>query len=353
MNLKWIFGIGLLATIIGFTACKRDDDEPFVNRDFSRLYIAFSDYNPNDQGTQPVNIGVMLRSDSSNFENTTSNFMYFESATRGGNAITFNPAAQRVFMSTINREPRDTVLQIFPVGPEGNLTNSGKIQNRHLKNVTGLVYYPSVDNLFALDNANSTIAVYNRPKGRDRYMKVSQRFIITDALKPWAIAIASNIVYVTRTGANGGIDIYDDVVSRKVDTLYNDVKASRRLTISGSQNIQGMSLDTVNNVLAVTDYTGSGTTAQGKILIFENFSELAKQEGTISPTRVIAGGQTGLIRPTDVELDFKKDSKYLFVADPGAKAVYRFLKTATGDAKPDAKFVYGDSTPSGLSLDSR
>ena len=354
MNLRWIFALAMITTLIGIVACERDDDEPFINRDFSRLYISFSDYSTNPQVASPTNIGVIKRADSTNFADVN-NFQPFQSRTFGGNAISFSPAAQRVFLSSINQVVSDTSIQIFMVGPEGNLANDGKIDNKHANKVTGLVYYPSVDVLFGIDVSSSTIISYDIPKNRKDYMKVSRRFIIEDELLPWALAIHNNIMYVSRNGTNGGVDIYEGLISRRTDTLYNDVKPTRSLRIADTHNIQGMSLDTVNNTLALTDYTTSGTTSTGRILLFENFSELAKNGGNITPTRIITGPNTGLIRPSDVALDFKENSKYLYVADPGAKKVYRFLKTAEGDSKPDSEFSYrnGASTPVGLSLDSR
>ena len=355
MILRWIFALAMITTLIGIVACERDDDEPFVNRDFSRLYISFSDYTTNPQVASPPNLGVIKRADSTNFGDVNGNFQDFQSRTFGGNAITFSPAAQRVFMSSINQVVSDTSLQIFTVGREGNLANNGKIDNKHANKVTGLVYYPSVDVLFGVDVSSSTIISYDIPKNRSGYMKVSRRFVIKDDLLPWAIAIHKNIIYVSRNGNNGGVDIYEGLISRRTDTLFNDVKPTRSLRIADTHNIQGMSLDTVNNVLALTDYTTSGNTTSGRILLFENFSELAKNGGNITPTRVISGANTGLIRPSDVALDFKENSKYLYVADPGAKKVFRFLKTASGDDKPDSEFSYrnGASTPVGLSLDSR
>jgi len=80
---------------------------------------------------------------------------------------------------------------------------------------------------------------------------------------------------------------------------------------------------------------------------------LADAGGTMTPSKIITGPNTGLIQPSDVELDFKSGSKYLYVSDPAAKKVFRFLASADGDEKPESEFKYRTSTPVGLSLDSR
>lgn len=354
MSLRGFLGLAMLATLIGFISCERDDDEPIINRDFSRLYMSFSDYDNSGQPIKPTNIGVMLRADSSNFSDQK-NFQTFISATNGASAITFNPSAQRIFLASGNNSGRDSSIQIFTVAKEGTVANSGQIINKHIRTVTGLVYYPSLDNLYAVETSQNTIIVYNRPKGRQGIMNATHRFIIPDDedLRPWDIAMYKNVVYVTRTGENGGVDIFENIASVRQDTLHEDIKPTRKLRLTGSHNIRGMSLDTVNNILALTDYSGSGSTAVGRILLFENFSALADAGGTMTPSKIITGPNTGLIQPSDVELDFKSGSKYLYVSDPAAKKVFRFFASADGDEKPESEFQYRTSTPVGLSLDSR
>ncbi len=355
MSLRGFLGLAMLATLIGFISCERDDDEPIVNRDFSRLYMSFSEYDNSSQPIKPVNVGVLARADSTNFDDQR-NFQSFISATNGASAITFNPSAQRIFVASSNIRGRDSTIQIFTVAKEGTVANSGEIENKHIISVTGLLYYPSLDNLYAVEYTKNTIIVYNRPKGRNGRMNASHRFIIPDDknLKPWDIAMYKNVVYVTRTGANGGIDVFENIASVRQDTLTEDVKPQKQLRLTGSHNIKGISLDTVNNMLALTDYSGTGDAAVGRILIFDNFNAMLEAGGEMTPSRIITGPNTGLRQPSDVELDFKAGSKYLYVSDPQSKSVYRFLKTADGDEKPESTFRLGEnSSPVGLSLDSR
>ncbi|MGM1429005.1 hypothetical protein ACS126_07100 [Sphingobacterium lactis] len=354
MTFRYLYTLLALLTLVASSSCKRDDDEPIVNRDISRLYISYSEFERDPQRPKLKNLYVITAADS--IELGAGAFAQgYQSNVQGGSTILFHPSARTIFQASLNTTQADTTIYSLRVGDYGALSPSGNIANARLNGVRGLVYHPSLDKLYAVRVSpdSSFVYVFNLPRGIRNYAKTSQNFQIADNRPVWDAAIVQSKMYLSRTEKDGGIDIYNNMVIQR-DTLVPNVKPDIVLTIPGSENIRGMSIDTVNNMLAVADFTGTGASSVGRILIFDNFSEIAKSTGNITPTRIITGASTGLKQPVDVDLDFRKDSDYLFVADAVSKKVYRFKKTDTGDVKPDKEFVSpGNYTPISLSLDAR
>lgn len=352
MHYKILYTLLTLCSVFLFSACEMDDDEPILNQSISRLYISFSDYNPDVQQQAVQNVRVITNSDSTVFgEGRLA--AGFVSPAHGGGAIHFHPAARYVFHASSNVTAVDTNIYSLQVGETGGLKVGGKIANEKLTNIRGLVFHPSLDKLYSVrvSSDSSLVYVFNMPRGINRHIHPSQTFIIKNNRPVWDATIWQSKLYLSRSGQDGGVDIYDDLVVTR-DTLLTDQEPSVALTISGTQNIRGMSVDTVNNMLAVTDFSGTGENAEGRVLIFENFSELVANSGTITPTRIIEGAKTGLKQPVDVDLDFREGSEFLYVADAVAKKVFRFKKESSGDVAPDDAYENG-LTPVSLSLDAR
>lgn len=352
MTYRWLLPLVFLGALTLFTACEMNDDEPAKSSAISRLYVSYSDYQFDINRPKINNISIVSNADSSDFGVLKLDFL---SPAAGGSAIYFHPGAKTVFQSSLNRTERDSTVYNMYVGETGQLTNKGKIIYERMVSPRGLVFHPYLDKLYVVQMLDGTpsVLVYDRPRGIDRQVIPSQIFGFEGSKLYFDAAIVNSNLILSRQGANGGLDIFEKLISSR-DIALNNIQPTRSLTVTGANNIQGVSIDTVNNVLAMTDYT-TPTTGDpvGRILIFENFSEISKASGTITPTRIITGANTKLKGPTDVDLDFRQDSKYLYVADPVSKAVYRFDKNAEGDVAPNATFERSGLSPISLSLDAR
>lgn len=352
MNYKYYYTLLTLCSVFLFTACEMDDDEPILNQSISRLYISYSEYNTDLQRPPIRNVYVITNSDSTVFGegNLATPFV---SPTHGGSSIHFHPAARYVFHGSSNVTRADTNIYSLQVGETGGLKTGGKIANEKLTGIRGLVFHPSLDKLYSVRVSadSSLVYVFNMPRGINRHVHPSQTFVIKDNRPVWDATIWQSKLYLSRSGQDGGVDVYDELVTTR-DTLLTDRVPSVALTIAGTENIRGMSVDTVNNMLAVADFSGSGEDVTGRVLIFENFSDLTTTTGTITPTRIIEGSSTGLKQPVDVDLDFREESEFLYVADAVAKKVFRFKKSDSGDVSPDMEYENG-LTPVSLSLDAR
>jgi len=351
-------------SIILVFACERTDDEPPVDASISRLYISYSNYQPNADALKYNNVVLLPYADDST--NMGAVIQPFISDVQGGNSIYFHPSSQRIFHSSINRSSIDTFMSKLSVGElTGALEIQPRIPNQVLKSVKGMVFHPNLDRLYFINvEPNPNVYVFDRPRGLSDDRKPGQTlsFANPGELTPWDLAIVNSNLYMSKSGTDGGIDIYENLISSR-DSVRSGLTPARSLIVADASNIRGMSIDTVNNMLALTDFvqSGSGETAsyQGRILLFDNFSSISENSGTITPTRIIAGALTELKQPVDVELDFRKDSKYLYVADPASKAVYRFLKSSNGNVAPDNVYQYKQermpdvSTPVSISLDAR
>lgn len=360
MKSRYLFVLLAIATVIGIFSCVKEDDEPEVSNEISRLYISYGDYNANSNAVKYNNIGVLpFADDSANF---AKGVVAALSDAKGGRTIYFHPSARYVFQSSRMATVADTFIYKLSVGLTGGLKSERSIPQGLLNNVRGLVFHPSLDKLYAVNvrSDSSRIYVLNLPRGLVNFAKPGQVYDFKTDNDYWDIAIVKSSVVVSKSGQNGGLEIYDNLIISRDSTIAT-ADPSRVLTVANSSNIQGMSVDTVNNMLALTDFVQGGTDAaptyEGRILIFDDYDAISKTNGTIQPTRIITGLKTKLLQPVDVELDFRKDSKYLYVADPESKAVYRFLKSDNGDVAPNATYQYtqGGRTlyPLGISLDAR
>ena len=363
MKLRYLFALLFFVIAMGFYSCERDDDEPPINNSISRLYISYSDFNQNEgSGVIKFNNVVLLPfSDSSQFDLGANPFL---SKPKGGGSIYFNPSARIIFHGSQNSTLTDTFIYKLSVGPTGALNvDDSRIRQSLLKVVRGMVFHPSMDKLYALDvkDDSSRYFVFDRPRGLNSFQKPAQHFYFQNRIDPWEIAIVNSSIIVSKSAnesGGAGVEIYDNLIIPR-DSIVPNTNPSKVLTVANATNIRGMSVDTVNNMLALTDFVENGTTSEGRILIFDDFKAISQASGTITPTRIITGPSTLLKQPIDVELDFRKDSKYLYVADPKSQAVYRFLKSANGNVAPNAVYQYKQagrsvfSTPAGISLDAR
>lgn len=344
----------LLAFCILNTSCMRDDEEPIRARNsISRLYVSFSNYQP-DSGTKPFeNIRVIEPADQEDF---SLGLQHVSEAT-GGASIYFYPYTGLVFQSEEGLVlGQDTMVYIMSVGETGVLLNRGKIINNRLSGIRGLAYYKSnmasgedssIDNLYAASLFDSVVYVFDKPNTySNKEVEPIQEIYLKD-VAPWKILLHNKDLFVAATGENGGVSVYKDFVDKRSEVI-RDLEATVTVRVKGVSNIRGMDYDPYTDVLVLTDYSEEN----GRLLFIEKFSTLTTSQELV-PSRVVGGELTKLQRPMDVEFDKREGGKYLYVADQGTRAVLRFEKEAEGNIVPDQQISTAPRIPVGLSLDAR
>lgn len=348
---------GLLAVALGFYACERDDSEPDLEmRQFSRLYISFEEYRPEHQ--QPpadTNLRIIYPADSSEFAFNGRHV----SSIQGGGVMHFARELNAIFHASANRGgSNDTVISILNVGSSGSVTNTGKIASRYYSNVKGMAYHEATNVLYVVNGTGPDAGVYVVESPRySTKEKQPVKKLRNSNLNMWGAAYQGDKLFASKTTAPAGIYVFGGISSKEVNPIdsvgVSPLTPDRILEIEDATSLRGLFYDTVKNVMAVTD----ANNGVGRILIFENFSSMVDSETPITPTRIITGANTGLVRPVDVVLDTREEGAYLYVVDNNTRKISRFLYTDNGDVEPDkvndaSGLQYG-RTPISLALDTR
>ncbi|MFD2970202.1 YncE family protein [Sphingobacterium bambusae] len=350
--MKYCF-FAFVAMIVLAASCSEDETEPTGRiNSVSRLYVSFEEYESSDDGIADTNMRIVKKADSTVFNLDTAHL----SMARGGGIILFNPFLKSVIQASANTDvQRDSAIYVTQVQLQGQLSNGGMMASSLLRKVRGMAYHRASDALFVVnaDADRSGIFVVDRPNSVSQNRKPWKQFF-TGNLPMWGAAYRDNRLFVAKQGTEGGIYVFESIVTRPVNVVDStaSLAPARTLAIENARNLHGMAYDTVRNMLAITDYTDGTTPGTGRILIFENFNGMIN--GTsITPTRIITGAATLLTQPVDVAIDTRATGQYLYVADR-SKKVLRFLISDNGNATPDRIIdteEYG--TPVALSLDSR
>lgn len=346
----------VVMALLGFYSCERDDREPDLEmRMFTRLYVSFEQFGTsNTAGVQDVNLRLIYPADSSVFEYSLAHV----SAAKGGGPILFSPQLQSLFQASANLAGiNDTSVYTMSVGTTGVLSNIGRMGYYRFNTVRGLAYHAGSNNLFIVNGSGTNAGVYvvNGPRGRNREVYPVKKLFAGSA-RMWGAAYADNRLFMAKVGADAGLYVIDNVTTLEVgadsSAQLEIGNLMREIRINSARNLRGMSYDSISNVLAITEFDNGTTVGSGRILIFENFSNLVNQT-EIEPTRIITGAATGLTYPVDVALDTRENGVYLYVADRTARTVSRFLISDEGNVAPDKVLSTGSQIPVGVALDTR
>lgn len=357
-NMYKVFASIVLLT--GFYACEMDDSEPNLEtKKFSRLYVSFEAYNSSNAGVADTNVRVIYPADSSEFRYSLGTV----SEAKGGGVIYFNPFLKGLFQASGNLPGIvDTGVYIMDVGEKtGVLSNRGKIRHRLLSNVRGLAYNRGYDEMYIVNSTSATPGIYvvDRPKARSQDQTVPYKKLYTPGFSMWGAAYnsAEDRLFTSNIGAGSGIYVFKGLSTIGVSSVDSTatIRPDRTLSITDATNLRGLFFDSVKNVLAITDFADGQTEGTGRVLVFDNFTNAISDGGdaTINPSRVITGVATGLTQPVDVAVDTRETGVYLYVADRGAKKVFRFKISDNGNVEPDKELSTGDQIPVGLALDTR
>ncbi len=352
-----------LALLLGFYACEDENVEPGLEiRQISRLYVSFEEYGTSDERADTT-IRMIQSADSSVFVFRESHV----SQVQGGGPIYFSPFAKTIFQASVNSEETsnelDTVIAAVSVQQTGLLNNAGNgIRSRYYNKVRGFVYHAATRSLLVVNGAGADAGVYvvDNPSSTGNQKQPYKKLLNPD-LDMWGAAYQNDRLFTAKISAPAGLYMFQNLTTMSVrasDSVAT-LNPARILQIEdASINLRGLSYDTIKNVMAIAEMGDGTTIGSGRILIFENFSNLI--QGTadvIRPSRVITGPNTGLISPVDVAIDMRASGVYLYVADRAAKKVSRFRYTDDGNVEPDevidtSDLGYGE-TPVGLALDAR
>jgi len=361
LSIQVFLSFVLFVTIL--SACKRNDDEPVrPDNRFARLYVSYSDYNTNQAAPAYPTMGIIELADSVGENGNNEDVFQFRkgvniiSGVKGGAAIYFDPLLRRVYQSSINNSSLpDTVLASMDYKLTGIPTDRFPITHNVTGSAKGIttfaerryLYITKVQsggagtrdpNPFGIYRFNSAIAT--------GYVRYGQKIELREELRPWGLAMRGKDLYVSKTGNDGGVMVFESIADN-LDTLLTAANVNPRVyTIRGADNIRGISYNEKLDLLALTDYKES----DGRILLIEKFSTLTA--GDIVPTRIITGAETGLKQPIDVSLDRRADAVFLFVSDPASKLISRFKISDQGNVKPDVTRA-SPYTPAGLYFDGR
>ena len=347
----------MLALILGFYACERDDAEPNLEmRKFTRLYVSFEEHRLNKQPPD-TNVRIIYPADSSVFVFNGRH----RSEIQGGGPIYFEPQLNVLFQASVNRAgSNDTSIAVLSMGSTGSLNNSGLPKSRYYNSVRGMVFHPRANVLYIVNGAGPDAGVYvmERPRYANRETQPVKK-LRNSSLAMWGAAYQNEQLFTSKASVPGGMYVVEDRANVGVNDRdsVGRLDPTRILLIEGAENnLRGLFYDTVKNVLAVSQLGDGTTSGSGRILIFENFSDLVEEE-TITPTRVITGANTGLISPVDVVIDTRETGVYLYVVDREARKISRFKYTDDGNIAPDKVIDTSDlkdgRTPVSITLDTR
>ncbi|PRD52698.1 hypothetical protein [Sphingobacterium gobiense] len=357
-----IYGVLALALVLGFYACEDENVEPGLEiRQISRLYVSFEEYGTTDERADS-NIRIIQPADSSVFAFRESHV----SQVQGGGPIYFSPFAKTIFQASANSEEisngLDTVIAAVTVQQTGLLNNAGNgLRSRFYNKVRGFAYHAATRSLLVVNGAGADAGIYivDNPSSTGN-QKQPYKKLINSGLDMWGAAYANDRLFTSKISAPEGIYMFQNLTTMSVrasDSVAT-LNPVRTLRIeNATANLRGLCYDTIKNVMAIAEM-GDGTVGSGRILLFDNFSNLI--QGTadvIRPSRVITGVNTGLISPVDVVIDMRASGVYLYVADRAAKKVSRFRYTDDGNVEPedviDTSVLRFGETPVGLALDAR
>ncbi|QMV69136.1 hypothetical protein HS960_16395 [Sphingobacterium paramultivorum] len=377
------FVILFFASIIGFTACKKLDDEPQRTEAtlISRLYVSFLDYDQNNSALK--NMMIIDPADTTNLDNI---YQYLSPA-KGGGPILFDAAARAIFQASVTAQ--DTFLQVIPFANEiyGIPGNAGAIGYTGFTNVRGLGYYTYAQQNGASGSVTTPflLAVTNRGAGNSMLYAIStpsgkvgskggapiiDKQINLGTIVPSSLTLLNSITSDSNekllligfnnegTENKSGFAVYSQLKQELIDRARDTIVASTRFTpmmkvyINGKTGLGSVSYAPKKNLLAVT----SGS----EVLFFKDPKTLfsgATDKTNVEPDYVVGGANTGLVKPWGIAIDDRTEQgKFFYVSDLTNRTISRFplVSLGEGNVKPDiAAKTYGSMTPNYIFLDAR
>src|SRR5690606_18197835 len=272
--------LATLALVFGFYACEEDDDVgPGLEiSQISRLYVSFEEYGTTDERAD-TNIRIIQPADSTVFTFRESHV----SQVQGGGPIYFNPYVKTIFQASANLDEIsngvDTIISAVEVQQTGRLNNVGNgIRSRYYNKVKGFVYHAATRSLLVVngEGAHAGIYVVDNPRNTGS-QKQPYKKLVYEHLNMWGAAYESDRLFTSRMSAPAGIYMFQKLTTMPVrasDSVAT-LNAVRTFRMEGaSERLRGLSYDTIKNVMAIAEMGDGVTEGSGRILIFDNFSNL-------------------------------------------------------------------------------
>lgn len=335
------FCVFLLFLTLGlFSACERNDDEPLLPKTpISRLYVSFSDLDTSDLENPAKHIAVFDPFTAEAFEGPDE----YSTAVLEGAGIHFDPYAGRVFQGSFSNQ----TITHYSVTAQGSIgTGATSFRDSTLLSQRDLAYDHDSKTLYVTDNLAGSISVYAQALNRNGQVRANKKFELGG--QPWGLHLqadssGSRSLFVALAGTTREVRLLENI--NAIDSGV--VTAEKRITIEGASDLRGLAYSAVLDLLVVTDF------ASGRLYIIENARQKLTAGGNVTPTRTIAGTQTQLSGPIDVEIDSRPERLHLYVIDRVARKLLRFNIADNGNQEPAASFDFVDKTPVSIHIDVR
>lgn len=326
-----VFVLFIMVSI--FAACERNDDEPTLPPTrISRLYVSFSNVQRDDLAEPFKNIAIFDPS----YETPLPEPEWFESAVNVGAGITFDPFASRVFQGS----QEDSTIKSFSVNEMGVLGAGSSFIDTTLATQPDLAFDHVSTNLYVSNNTTNSIHVYEKATLRNGRTGPNKRFELGGQPRGITLSNDSLMIVLETTSASQVILLENP---SKIDSGV--VEASKRITIPGAADLRGIAYSEELNMLVISDV------GNGKVYIIEQAREAFTENKSVIPTRTISGMATRMKEPIDVAIDGREDRMDLYVADRGAKELFRFNLMDNGDVAPEASYSFrGNPVPIPVSI---
>lgn len=322
--------------VMGFTGCKRDDDEPMVPpTSISRLYVSFLDVQEDDLGTPYNNIAIVDPADTDPMGDP----VYFDSEVIEGAGIFFNPNTKRVFQGSV----RNYMIKTLSVSDIGVLGQATSFIDSTLNSQFDLAYEPVSSNLYVSNSLGNSIHVYSRATQKNGVLKngPDKRFELNAQPRGLALFHDSLLVVLRKSNGLHEVALMEEV--SKIDS--GKVTSYKKISLPETVDIRGMAYSERLNLLVVSDFS------EAKIYFIENAREAFSANSTVELSQTLAGSSTGLTRPVALAIDDREDKLLLYVADRDRK-VLRFDLSDRGNTAPQVRYNTPLS-PASIYLDAR
>ncbi|WP_312791037.1 hypothetical protein [Sphingobacterium sp.] len=368
-------------SLIGFTACKKLDDEPSRTGTtlISRLYVSFLDYDPNN--TSVKNMIIIDPADTTDL----SNIYGYVSPAKGGGVVHFDPNAGAIFQSSVIAQDTFITRISFANDIYGTPGNAGSIGYTGFSNVKGLGFYTysqqngnsgSVNSPFLLVATGSTarpmLYAISRPEGKVGQKggaPIIDKQISLGSIVPTSLTLLESNTDNTNnklvligfnsdgTGKGSGFAVYNNLASELIQRANDTIVSApsfppiMKVYVEGKTGLGPVAYAPKKGMLAVT--------AGKEVLFFKDPKTLfsgTQTEKTVVPDYVVGGANTGLEEPWGVAIDDRvEEGKFFYVSDLQKRAILRFpLAGLGGGIQPDIEpKTYGSQSPNYIFLDAR
>ena len=321
-----------ILAVIALAGCKKEEEN--LNKlTVSRLYISISGLDSLANHT--------LVYDPADISPFSGAFQYLstQSDTHG---ISFDDSTGSVYQVSAKKWG----IKKFAVSIFGKLTESSSFVDSGLLSPKEIAYRRKDSLLFIANNGDSTIRAFFNPSGSSGNRNEPKKKLKLDG-KPWGICLNRDSLFIVLEGDRREVQL-SKILRADTSKLSNKTK----ITINGAVNLHGVFYYAKQDVLLLTDIGQEGSNSDGKIYIIESAKALFASNSSVTPTRIIAGANTFLGNPVDIDFDRRDGKNLIYVAEKLNKRILVFKLSDTGNAAPlNNQELPG--TPEAIYLDAR